>query len=409
MLTGGDELLLRNKRFLEGGEKLTRKCFRSRGRVGASSSSEVHAVVSLLTGRNYAISVLPAGVAAQINLNEQLRAAARCNNENVLHLHAAWEEDGSVLLITELAETTLLERLRRQRVMSESETGAVASDLCKALVYLHGLSPPLSRRELRPYNAMLVCGRWKLRLFGRKRGEETVSDSLSGEKADVWSIGALMYEMMHGKLPFSARSQPLRLEIDRHLTEEAAEALTRLLSPGQQPSPREVLDLAFFRRQRGVPYALNSSQRTLVAPEDEGSGLLAELLSRCEQGEKRHTELLKELNGSDTFATEKARQAILEEQLIEAKRQLAASESQSRELDTALGQSGSGMAALQTELHRKHEHNQALYIFTKELGETISGLAGRPALPALDPASLKALLGGLLADLARGTAQTSAR
>lgn len=427
MLNGIEELARRNQLLVASGEKLSRKTFASRGRI-AISTSELHAVTSLSTGRNFAMEVFPA-VAWEKRTEEQLRVLLRCSHEHIVTLHAAWEEEGTVLTLTDLPESSLLDRLRRHRALGEAEAGAVAADVCKALIYLHGLNPPVLARAPTPSQLLFVGGRAKLTAAriedaaGQCLAPESLRGEPIGEKGDVWMLGALLFEMTQGRMPFRSRTQSDkqksdklaeenamlgRLELDRPLSEEALDSLRRMLSPSEavRPTAREVLDLNFFRRLRKVPL---SSQRQISSQPDSDE-TPSDLLLRVDQAEKRQTELLRQLQLAEPTSADKARLQLLTDRVAEARRQLQALEAQEREGGSTVADGG--VQALQAELQRKSEQNHALFAFSRGLAETIGAMSGLQVTTSsqsasIDPGRVKAALSALLSDLGRGGAMTA--
>lgn len=126
-------------------------------------------------------------------------------------------------LVMELLEgETLFEVLRRRRVLPEKEALAMASRLCGPLQYLHDRG--ILHRDLKPENIML-CRDGSIRLmdFGIARAPnarrmtfigfapgtphymapERVNGKRGDARTDIYSLGAILYEMLTGKIAFN--------------------------------------------------------------------------------------------------------------------------------------------------------------------------------------------------------------
>src|SRR5437773_2154390 len=133
-------------------------------------------------------------------------------------------------LVMEYAQGELLrERLRREGRLPVADAVEMGIKIADALVYLHGQG--VVHRDLKPENIMLTAdGSVKLMDFGiafdatlgdltwsglsssvgtpEYMAPEQVRARRGDERTDLYSLGAILYEMPTGKLPWSADSAP---------------------------------------------------------------------------------------------------------------------------------------------------------------------------------------------------------
>ena len=167
----------------------------------------------------------------------EARSAAGLSHPNVVSVFDSGSYHGTHFIVTELVEgETLTDRLRRGPMPPE-EAVAVAVDVCRALEAAHARG--LIHRDVKPGNLMLLPdGRVKVLDFGiaRAAGSDTLTgtgvvlgssaylapEQASGqpvdERADVYALGCVLYEMLTGAVPFSADTPVATMY--RHVNED---------------------------------------------------------------------------------------------------------------------------------------------------------------------------------------------
>jgi serine/threonine-protein kinase len=193
----------------------------------------------------------------------EARVAARINHPGVVTVHDAGREGNSLYLVMELVEgESLSDRLARRRFPSAPEALEIVAQVADALGAAHALG--VVHRDVKPGNIMLTRGgRVKVADFGVAKaiGEQTdltrtgtvigspaymAPEQVRGQvldgRADLFSLGVVLYELLLRRKPFPAdtvttliyqilHDDPLAdPQISRALGEEVAEFLRRCLS-----------------------------------------------------------------------------------------------------------------------------------------------------------------------------------
>ena len=144
------------------------------------------------------------------------------DHPSILKFYSVKTRSRIYLVMEYLEGKTLYQLLRERRVLPEAEALALAGRLCEPLQYLHDRG--ILHRDLKPENIML-CNDGTLRLmdFGIARlagarrmtfigfapgtphymAPERVNGKRGDARTDIYSLGAVLYEMLTGVIPFN--------------------------------------------------------------------------------------------------------------------------------------------------------------------------------------------------------------
>ncbi len=167
-----------------------------------------------------------------------------------------FEEDGAVYLVMEKIEGESLAVLRkRDRVLGEREIERLLRDSADVLAYLHGGSPPVIHRDLKPGNVIRrPDGSFAFVDFGavrdklRPEGGSTVvgtfgfmaPEQFQGRAlpaSDVYAIGATAVAMLTGREPEELPHKGLALDVRAALAGRASDRMIRVLEKMLEPDP----------------------------------------------------------------------------------------------------------------------------------------------------------------------------
>lgn len=201
----------------------------------------------------------------------EARLIAKLDHPNIVQVHDFAEQDHAPYLVMKFIEgETLRERLTRGPLTSK-EIGDVLESVGSALGYAH--QQGILHRDVKPSNVLIAAdGHTYLADFGLARiaedGESTLSsDSIVGtpqyispeqalgrkeldEGTDIYSFGAMLYEMVVGQVPFDADT-PLSIMFDHIYTPLP---LPRAVNPSVPPGVERVLVRA-LSKERADRYA----------------------------------------------------------------------------------------------------------------------------------------------------------
>ncbi|MBR5451643.1 MAG: Stk1 family PASTA domain-containing Ser/Thr kinase [Clostridia bacterium] len=198
--------------------------------IGIGGMATVYKAMDITENRLVAVKVLKDEYAENEDfvrrfINEA-RAISVLNHINIVKVFDASVSQTVKYMVMEYIEgITLKEYIARKGKLSWKDTVFFAVQILRALQHAHDKG--IVHRDIKPQNIMLlVDGTAKVMDFGIARfsrsGDHTITDKAIGsvhyispeqargeptdEKADIYSVGVIMYEMLTGKLPFDAES-----------------------------------------------------------------------------------------------------------------------------------------------------------------------------------------------------------
>jgi serine/threonine protein kinase len=143
----------------------------------------------------------------------------KLSHPNVLRCNEVFRSNTNCYIITEICNGGDLEsKLRREQYFCEADAEPFVLDTFKGLRYLS--ENHVIHRDIKVANIFLHNGIAKIADFGFAKftnsnfkdinigspiymSPEGFIDNVYGPKTDVWAFGIFIYELLHGKTPFS--------------------------------------------------------------------------------------------------------------------------------------------------------------------------------------------------------------
>jgi serine/threonine protein kinase len=296
--------------MIEAGTKLGR--YEIRAKLGEGGMGEVYRAYDEAMHREVAIKVLPAGLSADkdrlTRFEQEAHTAGSLNHPNILVVHHIETHDGAPYIVSELLEgETLRDRM-----------GGVALPQRKAIDYALQIAQGLAaahekgivHRDLKPENVFITKdGRVKILDFGLAKltgadgtqaqtevptrrvntdpgmvmgtigymSPEQVRGKPTDHRSDVFSFGAILYEMLSGRRAF--RGESTADTISSILREDPPDlsttnrginpALERIVNHCLEKNPEErfnsARDLAFALEALSGPATTSESTTTVLS------------------------------------------------------------------------------------------------------------------------------------------------
>jgi serine/threonine protein kinase len=203
------------------------------GRVlGRGGMGAVYEGVHEQTGETAAVKVLLSTLQEddelRLRFEAEIDTLKRLRHPNIVRLFGFGEEQGMLYYVMELVDgPSLHQEMKRQRLFQWHEVAKIGLEMCFAFKHAHDRG--ITHRDIKPANILLERqGSIKLsdfgiaHFFGGQRLTEVHSvvgtlEYMSPEQAlanpvnarsDLYSLGAVLYSILVGRPPFTARNLP---------------------------------------------------------------------------------------------------------------------------------------------------------------------------------------------------------
>ena len=202
--------------------------YRLERRLAQGGMAEVWLGTDVLLSRQVAVKLLKASLASDPVVAERFRreaiAVAQLNHPNIVAVYDAIEDQGRQAVVMQLVNgKSLRQLLDEQKKLSPDLTIHIGSCVASALDAAHHAG--MVHRDVKPGNILITPdGRVLLTDFGIAKGLESVGDDLTNDnimmgtakylspeqvrgkrldgRADLYSLGLVLYECLAGRVPF---------------------------------------------------------------------------------------------------------------------------------------------------------------------------------------------------------------
>jgi hypothetical protein len=221
-------------------------------------------------GRVVAIKVLPpsfvADVEATARLKREARTAAQLYHPSIATIHSIEQDGDHIFIVEEFVEGEPLSKVIRRGGLSESEICRIGRAVADALAEAHAKG--IVHRDIKPDNIIVNGNRVKVLDFGiakqvglagasaedtptaafvTQQGmilgtihymspEQALGKAIDG-RADVFSLGVVLYEMATGRRPFAGET--ITETMTQIIRDEPTEPV--VVNPGISPGMNEII------------------------------------------------------------------------------------------------------------------------------------------------------------------------
>lgn len=224
--------------------------YRLERELGGGGMSRVFVAQDTRLAREVVVKVLSPDLAAGVNserFHREILVAAQLQHPHIVPVLAAGETDGlPYFTMPYVAGESLRKRLDGGKPLPVVDAVAILRDVARALVYAH--EHGVVHRDIKPDNVLIAGGAAAVTDFGIAKAlsssrtfsgsenltrvgnslgtpaymapEQVAADPNADHRIDIYSFGAMAYELLTGQAPFHGR--PPHAVLTAHLTEQPA-------------------------------------------------------------------------------------------------------------------------------------------------------------------------------------------
>ncbi len=264
--------------------------------IGSGGMAHVYKAIDTETDMTVAIKILKDEFLENSEIRRRFsnesKAIALLNHKNIVKIYDVSNDDELQYIVMELIDgITLKDYIKQEKVIGWKQAVYFASQILRGLQHAHDKG--IVHRDIKPQNIMLLeNGEIKITDFGIARfiGSETntiqnskrtigsvhyiapeqAKGDHTDERADIYSVGVILYEMLTGQLPFDGENTVsvavMHLQADprmpRSINPRIPEGLEEITLQAMQKDPTRryqrasdmLMDLEDFKRDPGIHF-----------------------------------------------------------------------------------------------------------------------------------------------------------
>ena len=239
--------------------------------IGAGGTGVVYKAYHLRLRRYVVVKRIKDEVAARINARAEADILKRLKHTYLPQVYDFLEVDGGIYTVIDFIEGQSLDYyIKKGYRLQQKQIVLWARQLCEALVYLHGLVPPIIHSDIKPQNIMItpqgnVClidfnisldGQGSSQISGMSAGYAPPEQYLNASpppagtaagasysfqmaapldaRSDIYSLGATLYHLLSGRKPEKSTGQVTPVTA---LGLPYSQALLEVVEKMMQPDP----------------------------------------------------------------------------------------------------------------------------------------------------------------------------